>query len=331
VKRFPALLVVALAVAGIAAGPAAVRKGPTLTAAGSTFAIDGAATFVFGVSMFDALGSVAPRDADLDAMQRWGVRLVRVWAHWHEPIYQADGSLTKQGRARLLRLADRLRARKMIFELVLLRPGQLPGQPFPIFASEAARLHAVEAMTVALGDYRNVLFDLYNEHDHGDGPIAHAALRVVRDRVKALDADRLVTVSSTEYHLISADGRVGEREARNLQEEVGTDANAVGVDVVAMHFPRTGDWASATAARVGAIRTALGRMDRRLPIYLSEENRAGPGTRLTAAAYQQAFEGARQAGAAGWVFHTAAGFELRQKPFLDALNPDERTALPRLR
>lgn len=312
-------------------GFAPPRSGPTLTVSEQAFHVDGRPGFLLGVSLFDALGSAPPRDQDLDSLKSWGVNIVRVWAHWHEPIHQADGSLTMEGRSRLLRLTDRLRARQMILELVLLRPGQLPGQPFPAFASEAARLRAVESMTVALRDYGNVLFDLYNEHDHGDGPITHAALRVVRDKVKGLDPERLVTVSSTEYHLIAADGRVGEQEARNLREEVSTDANAVGVDVVAMHFPRTNDWAAATAARVEAIRAALERLDRRLPIYLSEENRASPGTTPAAEAYQRAFLGAQQAGAAGWVFHTAAGFELRQRPFVDALTPVERSGLSRLR
>ena len=40
---------------------------------------------------------------------------------------------------------------------------------------------------------------------------------------------------------------------------------------------------------------------------------------------------ARAAGAAGWLFHTSAGFELGKKPFLDALSPDERAGLQRLR
>jgi hypothetical protein len=219
----------------------------------------------------------------------------------------------------------------MLLELVLLRPGQLPGQPFAVFASETARLHAVETMTVALRDSRNVLFDLFNEHDHPDGPIDHAALRVIRDRVKALDPARIVTVSSTGTHLMTPDGRVGDSETQNLLDEAGTAPGAVGVDVVAVHFPRTDNWAAATAARVGAIRAAMERRQRQLPLYLNEEQRAESGTRVTADTYRLAFSGARQARAAGWVFHTAAGYELEKRPFLDALTPDERSGLERLR
>ncbi|MBW8866188.1 MAG: hypothetical protein JF610_02485, partial [Acidobacteria bacterium] len=118
------------------------------------------------MSLFDALGTVGPRDRDLDALAGWGVNTVRVWAHWHTAIYQSYGALSADGRTRLLALARRLQERGLVFELVILRPGQLPGQPFAVFASEAARTKAVEAVTEAMRPFRNVLFDLCNEHDH---------------------------------------------------------------------------------------------------------------------------------------------------------------------
>ena len=153
----------------------------------------------------------------------------------------------------------------------------------------------------------------------------------MRDRVKAIDPQRVVTVSSTGNHLITADGRIGADEARNLAEEAGTAAPAVAADVVAVHFPRTDDWAASTAARVGAVRAALDRLGRTLPIYLNEERRADPESPMPPDAYQRAVSGARQAGAAGWLFHTAAGFDLAKQPFTEALTPAERTGLEQLR
>jgi hypothetical protein len=214
---------------------------------------------------------------------------------------------------------------------VLLRPGELPGQPFASFASDAARARAVEEITRALLPFRNVLFDLCNEHDHPDGPISHAAARTLRDKVKAIDSARILTISSTESHLVSATGQLDENGVRNLREEAGTGAGSVGVDVVAPHFPRTDDWDAATAARVQAVRAALDRLGSRAPIYLNEERRAEAGTQVDPTAYQRAFSGAKNAGAAGWLFHTAAGFELKKRPFLDALDPGERAALQSLR
>jgi hypothetical protein len=317
--------------AGFALFAAAPVTGPALSVSGTALQVDDRPGFLLGVSLFDALGPTAPRDQDLDALKSWGVTIVRVWAHWHQPIYGADGGLTAEGRARLLALTERLGSRGMLLELVLLRPGQLAGQPYALFASEDARLRAVESLTVALQDSRGVMFDLFNEHDHPDGAVSHAQLRVMRDRVKAIDPQRVVTVSSTGNHLITADGRIGANEARNLAEEAATDATGVAVDVVAVHFPRTEDWAASTAARVGAVRAALDRLGLKLPIYLNEERRAYPGTPLPADAYQRAVSGARQAGAAGWLFHTAAGFDLPKRAFTEALTPPERTAIEQLR
>jgi hypothetical protein len=301
-----------------------------ITVSGTAFHVDGRPTFLLGVSLFDALGSTPPRDQDLDALGQWGVRMVRVWAHWLEPIYQGDGALTVPGRARLLALVGRLRSRGMILELALLRPGQMPGQGVAIFASEAARVRAVQEMTTALRDSRNVIFDLYNEHDHPGGPISHATGRVLRDAVKAIDPARLVTISSTGGHLVSGTSQVGAAEERNLREEAGTEAGAVAVDIVAPHFPRTDDWAAATGTRLAAVKSVLDRLGHPLPIYLNEERRSDDRVALEPAAYVDAFTRARQGGAAAWLFHTAAGFGLAKKPFLEALAPNERAAFAAL-
>ena len=310
--------------------PAAAAGPATITVSGTSFHVDGRPAFLLGVSLFDALGSTPPRDLDLDTLGKWGVGLVRVWAHWLEPIYQADGTLTAPGRARLLALTERLRGRGMVLELALLRPGQLPGQGVAIFASAEARVRAVQSITTALLDYRNVIFDLYNEHDHPGGPISHADSRVLRDAVKGIDRARLVTISSTGGHLVSAASQVGPGEDKNLREEAGTGPGAVAVDILAPHFPRSDDWAAATGARILAVKGVLEKMGRPLPIYLNEERRTDARTALDPAAYREAFAKAREAGAAAWLFHTAAGFGLKQKPFLDALAPNERAALESL-
>src|SRR5262245_57930853 len=126
-------LLVACAVAFILLGSAPrTEHPPGLSVSGPRLALAGRPTFLVGVSLFDALGGTPPTNEDLDALESWGVRVVRVWAHWSEPIYGADGSLTRQGRTRLASLAARLRTRRLILELVLLRPGQLAGQRFAV-------------------------------------------------------------------------------------------------------------------------------------------------------------------------------------------------------
>jgi len=258
-RRVPAQVALGIAAGLIAvstvamdgrAPSAAQDNSAAVTVSGRGFHVGGRQAFPLGVSLFDALGATPPRDQDLDTLRQWGVTIVRVWAHWSEPIYQADGALTAQGHARLLALIERLRRRGLVLELVLLRPGQLPGQRFAIFATEGARVRAVQQMTRTLRDHRNVVFDLYNEHDHSDGPISHAGARVLRDAVKAIDPARLVTISSAGGHLINAAGQVGKDEERNLREEAGTGPGEVAVDIVAPHLQRSDDWAPATAARL---------------------------------------------------------------------------------
>lgn len=304
--------------------------GPEIGISAKQLTVNGRETFLTGVSLFDALGRTPPRDEDLNALQRWGVRIVRVWAHWSAPIYDREGALTTDGAARLSALVGRLRSRGMMLELVLLRPGQLPGQKYLAFSSAAARRRAVTSMTTALLNDRDVLFDLFNEHDHPDGPISHADARRLRDAVKAADPRRLVTISSTATHLMAPAGTIGQDEERNVREEIGSGPGSVGVDILAPHLPRTADWAAATAARVAGLRAVLDRAGSSAPIYLSEENRTFAERAIAPEAYVRAAIGARAARAAGWMFHTDAGFALAARPFLVALAPNERAALEQL-
>ena len=324
-----ALMTAAIALLASRAGvPAA--SAPAITISGTQLALDGQETFLPGVSLFDALGTTPPQDEDLNALRQWGVRVVRVWAHWSAPIYDRDGSLSAGGRTRLATLVGRLRSRGLVLELVLLRPGQLPGQKYAAFSSAEARTRAVTSIARALVDDRDVIFDLFNEHDHPDGPISHADARRLRDAVKAVDPKRLVTISSTATHLITPAGTVGAGEAQNIREEVGSGPGDVSVDMLAPHLPRTDDWASTTTSRVSSLRSALDRVGRPVPIYLSEENRTFPGRAIAPEMYLRAATGARAARAAGWMFHTDAGFALGARSFLAALAPNERAALEQL-
>lgn len=289
--------------------------------------VGGEPRFLLGVSLFDALGTKPPDVQTLARLRDAGVSVVRVWAHWHDPIYAADGSLTDAGRDRLLALVRRMAEHELILELVLLRPGQMPGEQFAIFQDEDARRRAVREIASALVSQPNVFFDIYNEHDHPHGRVSHAQAAAFRQEVDRADPDRLVTISSTEYHVVDAKGVVDQDGRAALREEIET----VGVDFVSVHLPRTADWADSTARRVAAIREALDAIGLPRPLYLNEEQRAREGeTPIPASAYVRAAAGARERGAAGWTFHTDAGYDLDAADFFEGLNVEERRALERL-
>ena len=149
-----AAAIAALAVVA-AASPPAAQAPATITASGTAFHVDGRPAFLLGVSLFDALGTTPPRDADLDALVGWGVRIVRVWAHWEEPIYQGDGALTP-GRA--IAGAGRTPAPAAILVLVLLKPANA-GAGSAIFQLKQARARG-EGNDHRASAYRNI-FDLF--------------------------------------------------------------------------------------------------------------------------------------------------------------------------
>lgn len=316
---------VALLVLSAAAGTA---QSVGLSVKGDSVQVNGQSRFLVGVSLFDALGTTAPSDRDLDALAAWHMSLVRVWAHWNQPIYGHDGRLTGSGRRRLLEFAKRLERRHVVLELVLLRPGQLPGQSFAWLDSAKARTTAVTEIAITLKPFRLVLFDLFNEHDHPSGGVSHAEARELRDAVKRVDPGRLVTLSSTGYHIVSDDATIGVVGARNLWSEACETSGSVGVDVVEPHLPRTSDWARTVGKRIRALQTAMKEQGCTRPILLNEERRAQDDEHpIPAAEYWTAAREAKDAGAAGWLFHTKAGFDLARRPFLESLSREERRAL----
>jgi hypothetical protein len=68
-----------------------------------------------------------------------------------------------------------------------------------------------------------------------------------------------------------------------------------------------------------------------VPVYLQEEARRGhSGLDPTADQFLQAAREARDAGAAGWVFHTDAGFDLTSSTFFDNLDAVEQQTVDAL-
>jgi hypothetical protein len=101
-----------------------------------------------------------------------------------------------------------------------------------------------------------------------------------------------------------------------------------GIHLVSPHFPRTRDWYDQTDQRVNATKSYLAAAGRNVPVYLQEENRRRAPHIAEDPSKQEFFQAAREAmrsGAAGWVFHTGAGFDLSgSKTFFGNLDSVER-------
>jgi hypothetical protein len=283
--------------------PAPVR----LSVAGNSFALNGKKTFLLGVSYFDGRNW---RDSDLEELARRGFNLVRIWLDWHDhDFFDSHGHLIHQ--KILLDLVQDCGRRGMVVDATLLDTS--------LSFDDAAE--AVKETVTALRSQRNVLYDLVNEHDHSGRTFSHAELKQLAAVARKADPKAILTVSSTESHLEDAGRNV---DAANLRAE----AVDLGLNAISPHFPRTADWYLKTGSRVKTLRRSLLALHKNLPIFLEEEARRGyGGMNPSPQMFFQAAQAAREAGAAGWVFHTAAGFDMKGKSFFDHLDPAEKATI----
>jgi hypothetical protein len=277
---------------------------------------NGVPTFFVGVSYFDARNW---HESDFDGLAERGWNLVRIWLDWGEVgLFGPDGALTPEGAGILTALVDSAAAREIVVDVTILDPGLL-------FTPDIDhRIAAVQSVATTLADHTNVFYDVMNEHDHGKGPVDHTEAATIVAALREIDADAIVTISSTGGHLVGDDATV-------QVENVDAETDEVGVAIVTPHLPRTADWADQTDARVTALRGHLQSRGLVLPIYLQEEARRGhSGLEPSEAEFVQSAGEAQTAGAAAWIFHTDAGFELAVATFFDALDEAELAVIDNL-
>lgn len=290
--------------------------GSGLLVDGDHFTFDGVPTFLLGVSYFDARDWTA---SDLDGLSQRGWNLVRIWLDWADDgFFGPDGALSPEGATALVELVAAARDRGIVVDVTILDPEFIPG------ADLEHRTAAVSSVAATLVDADNVLFDVMNEHDHGGGPIDHTEAGAIVAAVRAIDPDRIVTISSTGGHLVADDATV---QTTAVDEEL----DIVGVEVVTPHLPRTVDWSVATGPRVTSLHAHLRARGVTMPIYLQEEARRGhSGLDPSAEEFVGAAQAAVAAGAAGWIFHTDAGFELGTADFFASLDEVETVVVDTL-
>ncbi len=153
------------------------------------------------------------------------------------------------------------------------------------------------------GEYPNVFIDVDNESYAGPGSPHWDKIEGLKLAAAAADANRLLTFSQGGLNQNTSAGQLGYNIVQG------------GADLAAPHFQRTENWDDDTVLRVDHLRDIL---DTIIPIHLQEEARVGwcdggAGGSSENCQHDDILNSlglSIYAGAAGWNFHTSAGFDL---------------------
>jgi CubicO group peptidase (beta-lactamase class C family) len=231
------------------------------------FTLNGVQTFLLGMSYYGALG--APEEyvrGDLDDLKSHGFNWLRVWATWG--AFDRDVSAVDiEGRPRQPYL-DRLKSlvaecdrRGLVVDVTLTRGDRAKGGAIP---NLEAHRRAVETLVGTLKGHRNWYLDLANERDVRDARYVPAGeLKELRDQVRKLDPERLVTASFGGHDL-------DEAALREAMLEIG-------LDFVAPHRPREAGSAGQTEDKTRESLATMRRIGRPIPVNYQEPFRRGYG------------------------------------------------------
>jgi hypothetical protein len=177
-------------------------RGPELTVSGTRFLLDGTPFPYTGVSFFNALYNRTFNESSetrlrwLAKFQSYGVNVLRVWCQWdnargfvdagpERTLYHPDGQLRAEHVKTLKAILTDASQAGVVIELVLFSQESY-GEGKRLAPDAATR--AVEVLTRELQPWRNLVFQIWNEHDDDQ------VLPLVRT-IKTLDPKRLVTSS----------------------------------------------------------------------------------------------------------------------------------------
>jgi hypothetical protein len=317
----------------LAASRAAGAEGTQLGVKGTQFTLDGKPTFLLGISYYGGLG--APEDTltrDLDEMRRRGFNWLRVWATWAAfdndvSAVDADGKARDEHLKKLRRLVAECDRRGMVVDVSLSRGNGVSGSP-RLQGLEAHR-RAVETIARALKDHRNWYLDLSNERNIRDKRFtSFADLKELREAVRKIDPDRLVTAS-----------HAGDITREEMTEYLQT----VGVDFVSPHRPRDEKSPGQTREKSREYLAWMEELKREVPLHYQEPFRRGFGKwEPSADDFLTDLRGAMAGGAAGWCFHNGderakedgrprRSFDLRDKRLFEQLDAEERKVVEKVK
>lgn len=293
---------------------------------GTRLTLDGAPAFLLGVSYYGGLARTPELMArDLDDLKAHGVNWLRVWATWGmwdtQPAVDASGAAQEPAISSLRTLVALADERGMVVDVTLHRGG--------VLQTHEAHLDAVRTIARELLPWRNAYIDVANERDVRDERyVSPQECRQLRDAIRAIDPNRLVTASST---FGSAD------DLREFLE-------VTGADFIAPHLPRGPEDPAKTADRVARYLGWMDETGRSAPVHLQEPFRRDFGPwQPDAEGFLTDLRGAVASGAAGWCLHNGSNrhaddgeprrsFDLHEGrgPFVDTLDDIEREVLARM-
>jgi hypothetical protein len=181
--------------------PVPAQQNRELTIAKTAFRLNGEPFPYTGISFFNAIYNPAfnknqvDRKKWLQQFQRYGINVLRVWGQWDNKcgfvdasptntLYYPDGRLRHEHVNTLKAISKDAADLKMVIELALFARESWGNQ---IRLAPAAADKAVAALTKELLPFRNITFQIWNEHD--DRVLDHYRT------IKAQDPKRLVTNS----------------------------------------------------------------------------------------------------------------------------------------
>lgn len=300
----------------------------TLGIQGSQFTLRGKPTLLLGISYYGALGASDEFiRRDLDDMQRYGFNWIRVWANWAS-FSNNVAAVTETGEPRvpflskLKSLIAECDRRGMVVDVTLTRGNGVTGPAR--LQTLAAHKRAVETLITALPPFPNWYLDLSNERNVRDKRFtSFEDLKILRDLVRRLDPDRLVTAS----------------DGGDIANEALREYLTVPVDFISPHRPRDADSIAMTAAKTREYLAWMKEFGRVVPVHYQEPFRRGYGKwQPNAEDFLADLRAAKAGGAAGWCFHNggerdASGnqprrsFDLSEKRLFEQLDSEEQRFL----
>ena len=292
--------------------------------------LNGTQKFLLAVSYFDYLNW---HSSDIDLLAARGFNTIRVFSTWIPSIHGATravcaaaGTLQATQRNTMQALIDYAKTKNMIVDMVL-----LDEDTDFLIVNDANRQTCITNLvnyfspTSAQANW-NVIFDVVQEHD--TEPVwAPTVAAVKKFTDTARTACPTCTIFSSGTFIAGFMGPADSTSALTAtnQSNVAAHINTNGDSALAIHENRDTNWWSITGARVAAYRAYLNSIGRQsTPIFFDEPNRRGGGwSESSETEFNTAAGQAKSAGAALWLFHTDAAFDLSTQTFFQQLDAVE--------